>query len=162
MKNEHGDLLKTEYDTVPGESFGSVCELILEDVEFDLSSGGGMFLTDRVEDRARIEVETKDMLKRVHRRNRSEIQKKVFQDYSGRGCGVNGALEDQQNSMGDRNEMNKKRRKLMKGLKRFTGIPTAQERRFKGWSDDGHKALEDMIRDCLAGYVSHFSQLAGK
>ena len=34
----------------------------------------------------------------------------------------------------------------MKDLKRFTGTQTAEERRFKGWSDSGHKAFQEMTK----------------
>ena len=40
MKDVHGSLLKIEYDTIPDESVKSVCELILEAVEFDLEGEG--------------------------------------------------------------------------------------------------------------------------
>jgi hypothetical protein len=149
MKDEHGDLLKTEYDTIPGESCKSICELILEDIEFDLQANG-LLLTGHMEGTTadRIELSTMQMMRRNQIRTRLELQTRIFEEHQDKGSGVQGALEDQQNCMGDRSQINKKKRKLMKGLKRFTGTPTSsEERRFKGWSDTGHKALEDMVKE---------------
>jgi hypothetical protein len=42
----------------------------------------------------------------------------------------------------NKKEREKKRRKLMKGLKTWTGMADEGERKFKGWSDSGHKAFE--------------------
>jgi hypothetical protein len=36
----------------------------------------------------------------------------------------------------------RKKRKLMKGLRKWTGPADDGERKFKGWSDSGHKAFE--------------------
>lgn len=52
---------------------------------------------------------------------------------------------DRENSSDDDGELLKKgnkRRKLLKELKGYTGNAQAGQRKFKGWSDDGHKALE--------------------
>jgi hypothetical protein len=42
----------------------------------------------------------------------------------------------------NKKERDKKRWKLMKGLKKWTGTVDEGERKFKGWSDNGHKAFE--------------------
>jgi hypothetical protein len=44
-------------------------------------------------------------------------------------------------------ERNKKRRKLMKGLKKWTGAADEGERKFKGWLDNGHKTFEQLTMD---------------
>jgi hypothetical protein len=41
----------------------------------------------------------------------------------------------------NKKERDKKRRKLKKGLKQWTGTAMEGERKFKGWSDNGHKAF---------------------
>jgi hypothetical protein len=57
-----------------------------------------------------------------------------------------GADENEQNAAepaaNDKKEREKKKRKLMKGLKKWTGLADAGERKFKGWSDNGHEAFE--------------------
>ncbi len=47
----------------------------------------------------------------------------------------------------NKRERMKKRRKLMKGLKKWTGAADEGERKFKGWSDNGHKAFEQSTMD---------------
>jgi hypothetical protein len=47
----------------------------------------------------------------------------------------------------DKEERNKKRRKLTKGLKKWTGAADEGEQKFKGWSDNGHKAFEQSTLD---------------
>jgi hypothetical protein len=39
-------------------------------------------------------------------------------------------------------EQCRKKRKLMKGLRKWTGSADEGEQEFKGWSDSGHKAFE--------------------
>ena len=47
-------------------------------------------------------------------------------------------------------EREKKKRKIMKGFKKWTGTADAGERKFKGWSDNGHKALEQYTHAVIA------------
>ena len=47
----------------------------------------------------------------------------------------------------NKKERNKKRRKLMKGLKKWTGAADEGERKFRGWSDNGHQAFEQSTMD---------------
>jgi hypothetical protein len=41
----------------------------------------------------------------------------------------------------NKKEREKTKRKSMKGFKRWTGMADEGERKFKGWSDNGHKAF---------------------
>jgi hypothetical protein len=50
------------------------------------------------------------------------------------------ASENEPNS-GRQERGKKRRRKLMKGLKKHAGAANEGERKFKGWSDNGHKAF---------------------
>ena len=59
--------------------------------------------------------------------------------------GVEEADENELND--DRKERSKKRRKMLKGLKKWTGQKEEGERRFKGWSDSGHQAFVRWTQD---------------
>ena len=51
----------------------------------------------------------------------------------------------------------------MKGLKKYTGLPDKGERRFRGWSDNGHRAFVELIRkikkDVSTGEYGHWERL---
>ena len=47
----------------------------------------------------------------------------------------------------NKKEREKKKRKLMNGLKKWTGTADEGERKYKGWSDNGHKAFEQWTLD---------------
>ena len=50
----------------------------------------------------------------------------------------------------DKQARQKKRRKLMKGFKKYTGVADKGERKFKGWSCNGQKAFEKWTREITA------------
>jgi hypothetical protein len=47
----------------------------------------------------------------------------------------------------DKKERETKRRKLLKGLKKFTGAADTGERKFKGWSDSGHRVFQKTTKE---------------
>jgi hypothetical protein len=44
-------------------------------------------------------------------------------------------------------ERAKKTRKLTRGLREFTGVPSKGERKCKGWSDEGMVAFENYVKE---------------
>ncbi len=140
VKNDLKKELRTEYDTIPSPVDGSMLEMLLDDVEFDLE-GEGELLTGQKTDR---------MTLQKHYNRRLLIQTQIYESHKENAVGKPAplplALAEANQIEGDKYEQTKKKRKLMKDLKRFTGTPTAEERRFKGWSDSGHKAFQEMTK----------------
>ena len=64
-------------------------------------------------------------------------------------CGkMKRSWEEMESNEGEQEHANRKinlqkRRKILKGLKKYTGLADTGERKFKGWTDSGHKAFEN-------------------
>jgi hypothetical protein len=146
-KLNHGEALWTEYETEPHARRESIVDKLLLDLEFVLEN-----------DKEELVVRdaTKQTYKKAAKARKDWLaaliplpicteMKQTWQQ-TARAEEIN---ENEPNAAEptDKKEQNKKRRKLMKGLKKWTGAADEGERKFKGWSDNGHKAFEQSIMD---------------
>jgi hypothetical protein len=149
-KLNHGEALWTEYDSLPASvRRESIVDRLLLDQEFVLEKDTEEFVvrdptkpTYKKAAKAR-----KDWLAALKRLPICAEMRNTWQQ-TARAEEVN---ENEPNSNAEptnsKKERNKKRRKLMQGLKKWTGPADEGERKFKGWSDNGHKAFEQSTMD---------------
>jgi hypothetical protein len=140
-KMNHGSNLLTEYETLPGIGTMSIVDKLLVDQEVVLETG-----LDEIVVRDAVSLgfkkatkKRKDWLAKLKRQAICNKMKRSWQTST-----ANGILEGPLCQLPtNKKEREKKKRKLMKGLKKWTGIADEGERKFKGWSDSGHKAYEE-------------------
>jgi hypothetical protein len=138
MKLEHGTDLCTEYDTLPGGSGGkvSIADVMNPDLEFGetcFSDSDGFVLEDPTDSRFKGAAKKRmDWAKALKKQPICVEMDKTWKD----------AKENATPAPTDKRERENKKRKVMKSMKRFTGVPDSGERKFKGWSDSGHKAFQ--------------------
>ena len=141
-KMSHGEDLLTEYDTSPsGDGEAPIVDKLLVNQEFHLDSETEEFVVtpstnkEMYDKAAMIRrdwfVKLRDQPICDEIKNSWQHQANVFEERS-----TNGSPPIH------KKERERKRRKLMKGLKKWTGTAEEGERRFKGWSDSGHRAFE--------------------
>jgi hypothetical protein len=133
MKCHHVDTLWTEYDTVPGEGKQSIREgyvpnkeLVLEEEATESVVCDHTTQTYKTAAKA-----TRDWSVAFRRKPICIEMKRTWEEN----------VENDEPAV-NMKERQAKRRKLMKGLKKFTGTASAGQRKFKGWSDGGHIAME--------------------
>jgi hypothetical protein len=141
MKGHHGDDLWTEYDTEPGQGKPSIREAYMPNKEFVLAGDA----TERV-----VRDRTKDTYKKAAKTTRDWSiafgQRPICAEMKRSWAGN---MENDEQDLLGKKERHAKRRKLMKGLKKFTGAASAGQRKFKGWSDGGHIAMENTAKEIM-------------
>jgi hypothetical protein len=137
-KLHHGDALWTEHDSDSGGRDSIVDELLV-DQEFVLGEDteATLVLCDTTKDSYKKAVkERKDRLAKFRRLPVCAEKRGTWHLTTG----DEEASENEPNcSRQDREK--KRKRKHLKGLKKHTGKADEGERKFKGWSDNGHKAF---------------------
>jgi hypothetical protein len=140
-KLTHGGALWTEYDSVGV----SIVDMMLLDQEFVLEEGSDKLLVGDT---------TKQTYKKAVKARKDWLTKlKGMPVCTDMKNSWRQTARDEEVLALDENEPNgvetttkkgrdKKRRKLMRGLKKWTGLADDGERKFKGWSDKGHRAFE--------------------
>jgi hypothetical protein len=141
-KVTHGGALWTEYDSV-GKS---IVDVLLLDQEFVLEEDTEKLLViDTTKQTYKKAVKArKDWLTELKRMPICAEMKRTWQQTARDegGLALNNENEPTQAGTATKKVRDKKKRKLMKGLKKWTGLADEGERKFKGWSDKGHKAFE--------------------
>jgi hypothetical protein len=135
-KVTHGEALWTEYDSIGKDS---IVDRLLLDQEFVLEEGPGELLVcDTTKQTYKKAVKARnDWLAELRRLPVCAEMKTSWQHTA-----IENENEAGEPASYNKKEREKKRRKVMKGLKKWTGLADNGERKFKGWSDSGHKAFE--------------------
>jgi hypothetical protein len=141
-KANHGEALWTECESDAGNKKDSVVDRLLCDQEFVLEEGPGELL---------VQDTTKHAFKKAARARKDWLRELCHLPVCGemmRSWSQTGSVDENQPNAAepaanDKKEQDEKRRKLMKGLKKWTGLADEGERKFKGWSDNGQKAFEE-------------------
>jgi hypothetical protein len=149
-KKTHQDNLLTEYDCPPSRNKPSLVDKILDGVQFNLENDASpTVLYD--EDNAvykNMGKKRRVWLEKFHktdpcRQTKVAVLKKASsgsgeEENNGEGAGdqEDGIITEQRR---------RKARKLTRGLREFTGVPSEGERKCKGWSDEGMLAFEKYV-----------------
>jgi hypothetical protein len=144
-KLKHGQALWTDYDR-DGEGRDSIMDAVLVDQEFVFNEDTEEMLVicDPTKQTYKTAVKARtDWLADFKSR---PVCAEMTRSWCHAETNDEAALgnENERNAAGqseNKKERDKKRRKLIKGLKKWTGTADQGERKFKGWSDNGHKAF---------------------
>jgi hypothetical protein len=149
-KKAHQTNLLTEYDSPPSYGKPSIVDKILDGVQFNLEmeATGPTVIYDK-DDRTfkRLEKERVEWLEAFCKTDicletNDGVLKKALADTSDEN--VDTEPDDAEDVFVQR-ERAKKRRKMTKELREFTGVASQGERRHKGWSDEGMVAFETYV-----------------
>jgi hypothetical protein len=127
--------LMTEYDTGPASGHENVVDVLQRDLEYVLHDEDDALVVRSEENREYIKAKNKrrrfleKLLDTEESKNHCEKLKEV-------------AEKDIELDTDSDKERVRKKRKLLRDLRKFTGPPSKGERRFRGWSDAGQKQYE--------------------
>ena len=144
-KLNHGDALWTEYDRA-SHGKDSIVDRLLVDQEFILEEDteATLVISDATKMSYRKAVKArKDLLAGLRRLPVCAEMTRTWQLTAGGEVDQEVVSENEPNGTepANKKERDKKKRKLMKGVTKWTGTADEGERKFKGWSDNGHKAF---------------------
>jgi hypothetical protein len=149
-KKTHQTNLLTEYDCPPSNGKPSIVDKILDGVQFNLEKDASPTVIYDKEDRTykKLEKERLEWLEEFSttdpcRQITDGVLKKAS-SYTGDEDG--GEAEGEEEDVFILKERAKKTRKLTRGLREFTGVPSEGERKCKGWSDGGMLAFENYVK----------------
>ncbi len=141
-KLNHGEALWTEYDNVASVRRDSIVDRLLLDLEFVLEKDTEeLVVRDATKKTYKKAAKArKDWLAALIRLPICAKMRRTWQDTAR----AEERNENEPNAAepDGKKERCRKKRKLMKGLRKWTGPADEGERKFKGWSDSGHKAFE--------------------
>jgi hypothetical protein len=147
-KKAHQKKLLTEYDSPPSYGKPSIVDKILDGVQFNLVSTVRTVIYDN-NDRTfkKVEKERVEWLEAFCKtdiclKTIDGVLKKASTDASDENLDAEPAADEELFVLKERY---KKRRKLTKELREFTGVPSQGERKHKGWSDEGMEAFEQYV-----------------
>ena len=151
-KKTHQDNLLTECDCPPSREKPSIVDKILDGVQLNMAMNANTatVLCDK-EDRTckKLEKERVDWLEAFFESEPClQTKNGVLKKASSGDSGVGGA-EEEKSTEEDTfvlKERAKKTRKLTRGLREFTGVPSEGERKCKGWSDEGMVTFEKCVK----------------
>jgi hypothetical protein len=150
-KKTHQTNLLTEYDCPPSCDKPSIVDKILDGVQFNLEgeATGPRVVCDK-NDRTykKLEKERVDWLEDFCKtdpclQTNDGVLKKALTDT---GDGSADADAEAKEDMFVDKERAKKKRKLTRELREFTGVPSEGERKHKGWSNEGMRAFEKYVK----------------
>jgi hypothetical protein len=139
-KKTHQTNLLTEYDSPPSYGKPSIVNKILDGVQFNLEGGGAgpTVIYDKKNDRTykKLENERVEWLEAFCKidpclQTNAGVLKKASTDTNDESVDTEAAANDDIFILKERA---KKKRKLTRELREFTGVPSQGERRRKGWS----------------------------
>ncbi len=144
--------LWTEYDSPPSYGKASIVDKILDGVQFNLvmNPTSPVVIYDK-EDRTykKLEKERVDWLEAFSKtadciQTNNDVLKRATTDTRNRSID---AEADEDDDLIRLKERAKKKRKLTRELREFTGVPTQGERKHKGWSDEGMETFEKYVKE---------------
>ena len=144
-KERHGDALMTEYDTTPTSSKKSIVDSLLQDLEIVLrqpTTADALVENPVVKNKQSSEFKSavkarKDWHEEFKRLPAFRNMRQSWET-STADTALQGALRG--STITNSKERARKKRKHMKGMRKWTGVANDGERKFKGWSDKGHEA----------------------
>jgi hypothetical protein len=146
-KKVHQVNLLTEYDCPPSYGKTSIVDKILDGVQFNLEKEASPNVIYDKEDRNYKKLEKKrvEWLEEFCKtepclETKDGVLKKALIESDGSSNEAE-AEED----LFDQKEKDRKRRKLTRGLRKYTGVAPEGERKTKGWSDRGMVAFERWV-----------------
>jgi hypothetical protein len=149
-KKTHQTNLLTEYDSPPSYGKPSIVDKILDGVQFNLEeeAASPTVIYDK-NDRTykKLEKERVEWLEAFCKtdpclQTNDGVLKKASTDTSDESVDAEAAADDDLFVLKERA---KKKRKLTRELREFTGVPSQGERKHKGWSDEGMVAFEKYV-----------------
>jgi hypothetical protein len=151
-KKRNQTSLWTEYDSPPSYGKASIVDKILDGVQFNLvmNTTTPVVIYDK-EDRTykKLEKERVDWLEAFSKtadciQTNDDVLKRATTDTGNRSMD---AEADEDDDLIRLKERAKKKRKLTRELREFTGVPTQGERKHKGWSDEGMETFEKYVKE---------------
>jgi hypothetical protein len=152
-KIKHGEELMTEYESIGGRS---ILDVLLLDQEFVLEGEGESLVVRQTTQQAykKAVKARKDWLAKLRGMSICAEMKESWERIAG-----------DEEAQGNENTPNpadpvykktkdRKRRRLVKGMKKWTGQADSGERKFKGWSDSGHKAFVEWTMNIKSDVAS--------
>ena len=153
-KKTHQSNLLTEYDSPPSCGKPSIVDKILDGVQFNLEQQEGPGSPSVIYNKndttyKKLEKERIDWLEAFCKtdlclQTSDGVLQKASTDNSNGSPGEE--EEEPEEDKFVQRERAKKKRKLTRELREFTGVPTKGERRHKGWSDGGMVAFEKYVQ----------------
>ena len=143
-KLKHGDALSTECDQDSGGKT-SIVDTLLGEQEFvleeDAEIAGSLVVCDTADASYKLAGDRREeWLANFKAR---PICVEMVRSWAASAHGTTGNEENETGELlPNKRSRDKKRRRIMKGYKKWTGTADDGERKFKGWSDNGHKAFE--------------------
>jgi hypothetical protein len=148
-KKLHQNNLLTEYDCPPSYGKHSIVDKILDGVQFNLAREASPTVIYDKDDRnyKKLEKERVEWLEAFYKtdpclQTNNDVLKKALTNTGADDSGNKAAEEDHF----VQKERAKKKRKLTRELREFTGVPSEGARKAKGWSDEGMVAFENYVR----------------
>jgi hypothetical protein len=149
-KKVHQTNLLTEYDSPPSYGKPSIVDKILDGVQFNLENEASPTVIYDKDDRTykKLEKERVQWLEAFCTtdpclQTKDGVLKKASTNISDDSGDEETAVEEDQFVQKERK---KKRRKVTRELREFTGVSAQGERKRKGWSDEGMMAFEKYVK----------------
>jgi hypothetical protein len=147
-KQTHQPSLLTKYDYPPSYGKPSIVDKILDGVQFNLENEASPTVIYDKNDRTykKLEKERVEWLEAFCTtapclQTKDGVLNKASTDISDESSGKEASQEDQL----VQKERKKKRRKLTRELREFTGVSAQGERKHKGWSDEGMMTFKKYV-----------------
>jgi hypothetical protein len=150
-KKTHQTNLLTEYDCPPSYGRPSIVDKILDGVQFNLemeASKPAVIYDKNDSVYKKVERERVEWLEAFCKtdkclQTKDGVLKKASNDTSEDGVAAEQAADEDRFVVKERA---KKRRKLTRELREFTGVPSEGKKKHKGWSDEGMMTFEKYVK----------------
>jgi hypothetical protein len=150
-KKTHQANLLTEYDCPPSYGRPSIVDKILDGVQFNLemeASKPAVIYDKNDSVYKKVERERVEWLEAFCKtdqclQTKDGVLKKASNDTSEDGVAAEQAADEDRFVVKERA---KKRRKLTRELREFTGVPSEGKKKHKGWSDEGMMTFEKYVK----------------
>jgi hypothetical protein len=151
-KKSHQNNLWTEYDSPPSLGKPSVVDKLLDGIQFDLvqrEATSATVIYDKENDTyKKLEKERVEWLESFCQtehcvQTNNDVLMKATAETRDRSIDTDAASDDDLILL---KEMTKKKRKLTRQLREFTGVASQGKKKHKGWSDEGMVTFENYVK----------------